>query len=182
MVQPQVPKWDPATKIFLQVTLKTNFSIGTTALILSSIWSLPYLTTVSALLPLPERDSFNLYTLSIPVTHLHSIPGKFLTPLTFLSMFFPKAKVHAPVCTQSLIVFCRRYSSSLPSQDKNSILFSHFPILHRLCGDDTDFLKKREALSKQAITSINKLVDNYVTAGKGRSNIPLTLAFQPITQ
>lgn len=72
--------------------------------------------------------------------------------------------------------------SSLPSQDKNSILFSHFPILHRLCGDDTDFLKKREALSKQAITSINKLVDNYVTAGKGRSNISLTLAFQPITQ
>ena len=57
------------------------------------------LTTVSALLPLPERDSFNLYTLSIPGTHLHNIPGKFLTPLTFLSMFFPKAKVHAPVCT-----------------------------------------------------------------------------------
>lgn len=130
------------------------------------------LATVSALLPLPERDSFNLYTLSIPVTHLW----------LFLSMFFPKAKVHAPVCTQSLIVFCRRYLSSLPSQDKNSILFSHFPILHRLCGDDTDFLKKREALSKQAITSINKLVDNYVTAGKGRSNISLTLAFQPITQ
>lgn len=57
------------------------------------------LTTVSVLLPLPERDSFNLYTLSIPDTHLHNIPGKFLTPLTFLSMFFPKAKVHAPVCT-----------------------------------------------------------------------------------
>ena len=140
------------------------------------------LTTVSALLPLPERDSFNLYTLSIPGTHLHNIPGKFLTPLTFLSMFFRKQRSMHQCVLQSLIVFCRRYSSSLPSQDKNSILFSYFPILHRLCGDDTDFLKKREALSKQAITSINKLVDNYVTAGKGRSNIPLTLAFQPITQ
>ena len=49
---------------------------------------------------------------------------------------------------ESLIVFCRRYSSSLPSQDKNSILFSHFPILHRLCGDDTDFLKKTRGFVK----------------------------------
>lgn len=129
------------------------------------------LATVSALLPLPERDSFNLYTLSI------------LTPLTFFYQCFSRKQRSMHQCVlQSLIVFCRRYLSSLPSQDKNSILFSHFPILHRLCGDDTDFLKKREALSKQAITSINKLVDNYVTAGKGRSNISLTLAFQPITQ
>lgn len=50
------------------------------------------LTTVSALLPLPERDSFNLYTLSIPVTHLHNIPGKFLTPLTFFINVFPESK------------------------------------------------------------------------------------------
>lgn len=100
----------------------------------------------------------------------------------FYQCFSRKQRSMHQCVLQSLIVFCRRYLSSLPSQDKNSILFSHFPILHRLCGDDTDFLKKREALSKQAITSINKLVDNYVTAGKGRSNISLTLAFQPITQ
>ena len=50
------------------------------------------LATVSALLPLPERDSFNLYTLSIPVTHLHNILGKFLTPLTFFINVFPESK------------------------------------------------------------------------------------------
>lgn len=38
------------------------------------------LATVSALLPLPERDSFNLYTLSI------------LTPLTFFINVFPESK------------------------------------------------------------------------------------------
>lgn len=158
-----------------------QFSIGTTALILSSIWSL--LWPLYRRYFLCQRGIHSIYTrcqfLSLTST---TFQGSFWLLWLFYQCFSRKQRSMHQCVLQSLIVFCRRYLSSLPSQDKNSILFSHFPILHRLCGDDTDFLKKREALSKQAITSINKLVDNYVTAGKGRSNIPLTLAFQPITQ
>ena len=38
------------------------------------------------------------------------------------------------------------YSSSHPSHVKNSIPFSQFLRLRRLCGDDSDFSEKSEAM------------------------------------
>ena len=64
------------------------------------------------------------------------------------------------------------YSSSHPSHVKNSIPFSQFLRLRRLCGDDSDFSNQRQCTSfsinvailflsfKRATTVPNKLIDS----------------------
>ena len=138
---PETPQrvWTSHANLF-EATLNTNILINTTAPNLNPAFA--RLTTVLALLLLPERNSINLYLLLIRFIRLLNMwPGKF--PILFSAFLDIKfstkgnrlfTSVHyKPTDSHRYLL----YSSSHPSQVKNSIPYSQF--LRLVCSEDSDF-------------------------------------------
>ena len=148
MVWPWVPKWDPATPIFSQATSSTIFNqyngpkpepyrryiddcVGATSSTREELNQ--FITAVNSFHPALK------YTWEISNTSLefldiktNSIQGNGLCT----SVHYKPTDSHS----------CLLYSSSHPAHGKNSIPYSQFLRLRRLCSENSDFSIKSEEM------------------------------------
>ena len=132
MVWPWVPKWDPATPIFSWATFNTNFSINT--MTPNPNCTVATLTTVSALLLLPDREELNQFITAVNSFHptlkyTWEISDTYLAFLNKKSFYRRQRFMHyKPADSHGYLL----YSTSHPSHVKSSIPDSHFLRLRRL--------------------------------------------------
>ena len=104
--------------------------------------------TVSAPLHVADPSSTDSSNLSILFILLSNLPGKFpllallFSTSTFLSKTMDTSVHYKPTDSHSYFL----HSSSHPPHVKNSIPYSQFLRLRRLCSDDTDFSAKADEM------------------------------------
>ena len=145
MAQPWVLKWDPAKQIFSQVLSNINFLVNTMAPNLNSYIDESISATSST------REELTQFITAVNSFH----PAlKYTWEISDTSLAFLDIKIsiegnglctsvyYKPTDSHSYLL----YSSSHPSHVRNSIPFSQFLRLRRLCSDDSDFSEKSEAM------------------------------------